>query len=97
MPQPNGASLFGHEWVQEGQPYLKVGIAEDGWYKLSAQDIAVAGLPLNASNSNRWELYHQGQAQPIYVGEDGIYFYARKNDGQLPLCFSRSRSTQSGL
>lgn len=83
MPQPDGSTRYGHEWIEPTSPHLRVAVVADDWYKLTAEDLALAGWSLNDANSNRLSLYHQGEEQPIYLAADGLYFYGRRNDGAL--------------
>ncbi len=83
MPQLDGSTRYGHEWIQPGSPHLRVAVVADAWYKLSAADLGLAGFSLNDANSNRLSMYYQGEEQPIYIAEDGLYFYGRRNDGAL--------------
>ncbi len=83
MPSASGEILYGQEWIDYDRDYLKVGIIEDGVFRITPQQIAAAGLELNSSNTEKWTLHHKGQAVPIEVTAEGIVFYGEKNRGDL--------------
>ncbi|HQQ83560.1 MAG TPA: C25 family cysteine peptidase [Cyclobacteriaceae bacterium] len=83
---------FSNEWINYGQTYYKIPVAQTGIYKLTYADLQAAGLPLSGIDPRRINLYHRGKEQAIFVsGEndavfdtsDYIEFYGRKNDGTL--------------
>lgn len=83
MPTPDGTIQFGNEWIDYGSDYLKISVAEDGLYRVSAADLAAAGMPLNGTNENRYELFNNGSTVSIEVSSEGITFLGRKNRGDL--------------
>lgn len=93
----------GNEWINFNQFYFKVPVAKDGMYKLSYDDLASAGFPLNGIDPRRIQLYHRGVEQSIYVqGEadaqfdpsDFIEFYGKRNDGTMDAELYRPSSSQ---
>lgn len=83
-------TLYGNEWIQYGQPYYKLKIAEDGVYRLTYQQMQAAGIPLNAVQGQRWQLFHLGVEQPVFVSNEGTFqsgdyleFYGQKNRSEL--------------
>lgn len=83
MPSPEGTIQFGNEWIDYGSDYLKISISEDGLYQIGTAELVAAGMPLNAINENRYELYHDGQTVSIEVGSEGITFLGLKNRGKM--------------
>ncbi|MFZ6012378.1 MAG: C25 family cysteine peptidase, partial [Bacteroidota bacterium] len=82
----------GNEWIIPSQAYFKIPVAKDGLYKVTYADLQAAGFPVGAADPTRFQLFHRGVEQAIYVeGEsdaqfdasDFIEFYGRKNDGTL--------------
>ena len=81
---------IGHEWIQYAQPYLKISVAQDGIYRVSAQSLQQAGF--TNGDPRKLQLFHRGKEQVIHVeGEsDGVFgsgdyieFYGQRNDGTL--------------
>lgn len=83
MPSATGEVLYGQEWIDYDRDYLKVSVIEDGIYRISPEQMAVAGMELAASNADKWTLHYKGQAVPIEVTNQGIVFYGEKNRGEL--------------
>lgn len=86
------SAQFSNEWVNFGQSYYKIPVAQTGIYKLTYADLQAAGVPLSGIDPRRINLFHRGKEQAIFVsGEsdavfdpsDYIEFYGRKNDGTL--------------
>lgn len=72
---------FGNEWIDFNQQYFKIPVAQDGVYRIPFQALAVQGLAV--SESSNIHLYHFGELVPVYVGENYIEFFGRKNRGEL--------------
>lgn len=81
----------GNEWINFGQRYFKIPVAEEGLYRISYQDLQEAGVSLSA-DPRTFQLFHRGTEQAILVeGEaDGVFnsgdyieFFGRGNDGTL--------------
>jgi len=94
---------FGNEWINYGQPYLKVQTAKDGIYRLTYSDLQSAGFPVAGVDPRRLQLFHRGVEQAIAVqGQsdakldpgDYLEFYGRKNDGILDAGLYQSASAQ---
>ncbi|MBK7870912.1 MAG: hypothetical protein IPJ74_09610 [Saprospiraceae bacterium] len=76
---PNGK--FGNEWIGYDQTYYKIPVAQDGIYRVSLDVLAAQGLEINdLSNA---QLYCLGEQIPVYIGENYIEFFGRKNRGEL--------------
>ncbi|MFY9610165.1 MAG: C25 family cysteine peptidase [Blastocatellia bacterium] len=59
---------------------VKMAIKEEGWYRVSQQELAAAGLDLKA-DPRRLQLYADGVEQPMLVTGDGaIEFFATGQD-----------------
>ncbi len=76
---PNGK--FGNEWIRYDQPYFKILVAQDGMYRISFQTLATRGVDVNALS--RVQLYCWGEQVPLYIGDDYIEFFGRKNRSEL--------------
>ncbi|MCB9294330.1 MAG: hypothetical protein H6559_14590 [Lewinellaceae bacterium] len=87
----NGAdTLYGNEWIRYGQQYFKIMVAEDGLYRIPYETLAAGGLPVSGIDGSRYQLWHLGEEQPLYVSQPGplgpggfIEFYGEKNRSEL--------------
>ena len=82
---------FGNEWIVPAQPYVKIGIVEDGIYRISYAELLNAGFAIETINPKNIQLFHHGRELAIeIIGEadghfdasDFIEFYAEKNKGE---------------
>jgi len=85
-----GNSYYGNEWINYTQTYYKIKITAEGLYKINQATLQIAGIDLNTSTGDRFQLFRYGKQVPIYVStsntfgtNDFIEFYANKNDGYL--------------
>lgn len=83
---------YGHEWIRTTQSYLRLGVTQDGWYRLNVADLQKQGLNLSKIPAQSLQLYRRGQQVAILVKgeEDGrldstdyVEFYGQRNDGWL--------------
>ncbi|HSI89509.1 MAG TPA: hypothetical protein VK927_00260, partial [Adhaeribacter sp.] len=81
---------FGNEWINYSQQYYKIKIARTGIYRLTAADLAAAGI--SNVNSEKFQLIRRGQEVAIHVSgqpgqplgtNDYIEFFGERNDGKL--------------
>ncbi len=86
----NDETLFGNEWIDYEQTYLKIKISEDGWYRISGAQLRANGVPINEISPSSFRLFIMGTPVPLVLsGEesfsdgDFIAFYGRKNRGEL--------------
>ncbi len=86
----NGDTLYGNEWINYSQNYLKVYVSADGVYQIPYQTLASAGAPVNSIDAENLQIFAYGEEVPIYtsntgtVGSNGyVEFYAEKNKGQV--------------
>lgn len=87
---PHGQAQAPSSWINFGQPYYKVRVGTDGIHRLTYSDLVSAGVPVNAVDPRRINLFHRGVEQAILVtGQsdavfdpaDVIEFYGKRNDG----------------
>ncbi|MBD2756068.1 putative type IX secretion system sortase PorU2 [Spirosoma validum] len=90
-------------WINYSQTYIKIPIAQNGLYRITAAELQQAGVPVNPVNPITFQLFHRGVEQAIYVeGEpdqrfdagDFIEFYGRANDGDQDSLLYRPHSAQ---
>lgn len=91
VPQPRfeSAGLFGHaqmlsQLALEARPAVKLAVREEGWYRVTYDDLVAAGFNPRRVDPRRLQLYVMGQQRPMLVnGEhdgrfdpgDSIEFY----------------------
>lgn len=84
-------SLYGNEWIQQGQPYLKINVVEDGIYKINFNELSQnVNFNGNIPKGQDFQLFHMGKELPIYVStqatfgaNDFIEFQGKRNRGWL--------------
>ena len=80
-------TLYGNEWINYNQTYLKIKIAADGVYRIAATTLNTSGLPLSNSTAAGFKLYRMGTEIPVFINEDSqtgfIEFYGQKNRTEL--------------
>mgnify|MGYP001799486117 CR=1 FL=1 len=77
---------YGNEWINFNQSYFKFKVGEEGFYRITSDDLADAGFPVNDVPASRIRLYRRGEEQAIRVNStagvvSSIDFYGRTNDG----------------
>jgi len=100
------SAQYANDWVVYGQQYLKISIAQDGLYKLTHDDLVDAGLPADAIDPRRIQVYHRGEEQAILFHHDQtpaddhfdaaeyLEFYGKRNDGALDAALYQPISAQ---
>ncbi len=93
---------LGYEWLSENQTYWKLLVAQEGIYRVYAQDLPI---PSNV-HPDYIHIYYRGQEIPIYIYNQGdlnrldagdyIEFYAKPNDGLLEAQMYRNPITGLG-
>jgi hypothetical protein len=74
------APIDTQKWVAS-QPGAKIGVRQDGLYRVTRAQLQAVGFDVNAPTAN-WQLYTDGIEQPINVAANGdfIEFYGRGID-----------------
>ncbi len=90
MPDQGGQSVYGNEWIDYDQSYLRIPVGTDGWYILDYKQIQRAGWTDDVLRGSSFVMYHNGQQVPIqtttenvFSEEDQIFFYGRRNRTEL--------------
>ncbi len=74
-PDPGG-------WFETNREYYKIPIAEDGWYKITKEDLAAAGANLSTMDTSSIRVYAKGLVIPVRVLPDSsVEFFAKRNYG----------------
>ncbi len=74
------ADINSQRWVV-AQPGVKIGVKQEGVYRVSRTELQNAGFNVNAPG-NLWQLYKDGNEQSIIVGDNDSYieFYGNRID-----------------
>ncbi|MEM6726026.1 MAG: hypothetical protein AAF598_18435, partial [Bacteroidota bacterium] len=64
-------TLYGNEWINYDQQYLRINITADGVYKINRQNLEAAGWNMNSIQGQDLQLFYLGEELPIYVSTDG--------------------------
>ena len=84
------AQTYGNEWINYNQTYFRIPVAQKGLYRLSADDLQRAGVPLANVDATALQLFFRGKEQAVFVqgeadkrigGQDFIEFFGQANDG----------------
>ena len=94
-------TLYGHEWINAEQTYLRIPVAEDGWVRIDATSLQEQNLPLTDIDAGHWQLFRQGELVPLHVSTNGplqsddyLCFYGRKNRGEFDTFLYRDPDNQ---
>ena len=65
-------TLFGNEWIDFGEEYMRMAIIEDGVYRISMKELTGAGFEPAMVEGINLRLFLRGEEVPIYVSTQGI-------------------------
>ncbi|MEL6134982.1 MAG: hypothetical protein AAFR59_16605, partial [Bacteroidota bacterium] len=81
---------MGNEWYADrsNQSFIKITLAEDGWYEVNFSDLLSAGHDLAGVNPDHLHLYYRGAEQPLHIWKNGqtlqkLGFWGLRNDGKV--------------
>jgi hypothetical protein len=70
------------DWFSPGRIYVRIPIAVDGWYRVTSQDIAAAGISPSQIDTSTLALFSRGKSIPFVVRSDSsVGFYGVHNRG----------------
>ncbi|MEL7222366.1 MAG: hypothetical protein AAGJ93_13675, partial [Bacteroidota bacterium] len=77
---------YGNEWINSNQSYFKFKVVEEGFYRITRDELLAAGFPVNEVPASRIRLYRRGEEQAIRVNStagvvNSVDFYGQRNDG----------------
>jgi hypothetical protein len=90
----NSLAQFGNEWIDYDQQYWKYPVVEDGFVRISYQDLQQAGFPVSTIDPRNIQVFGRGAEEPVIISgeddgtfdpEDFIEVYCLGNDGWLDL------------
>lgn len=83
-------TLYGNEWINHSQTYLKIEIAADGIHRIDYNTMNQAGIPLTSIQGSNLQLFHFGEEIPLYITTNGTFstadyieFFGEKNRSRL--------------
>ncbi len=83
-------TLYGNEWINHNQTYLKIEISEDGIYRIPFATLNQAGVPLTTIQGANFQLFSFGNEVPILTSSNGLFstndyieFFGEKNRSRL--------------
>ncbi|MEL6970242.1 MAG: C25 family cysteine peptidase, partial [Bacteroidota bacterium] len=85
-------TLYGNEWIEADQQYLRLEVTTDGFYRINSSDLLAQGWPVSSINSADYQIFHNGEQLPLHstaasdtpLGTgDGLIFYGEQNRGEL--------------
>ena len=86
------AQNYGNEWINFNQEYYKIKVLENGFHKVSYQQLLDIGFPVDEVNPQEFQLWYRGEQMAIEVhGEqdgsfnttDNLVFYGQIADASL--------------
>ena len=51
------SQLYGNEWIDYNKSYYKISVADEGIYRLEFQDFVDAGIPVNAIDGRKYQIF----------------------------------------
>ena len=87
----NGNTLYGNEWINYDLQYVKIKVGQDGIYRLTSQQLAEAGVPIDQIDIATFRLYWLGERAKVvhkqvagtFSSDDYLEFYGEKNRSQV--------------
>ena len=82
---------IGNEWIDFSASYVKIQVVEDGFYRITPQDLNNAGINVAAIDPRSFRLFRRGkdvsislsgEADASFNGTDFLEFLAFGNDGK---------------
>ncbi|MEL6699055.1 MAG: C25 family cysteine peptidase, partial [Bacteroidota bacterium] len=81
---------LGNEWYTDraNQSFIKMTLAEDGWYEVNFSDLLSAGHDLSGVDPDHLHLYYRGEELPLRIWKNGnalekLGFWGMRNDGMF--------------
>ncbi len=73
-------------WINYGASYVKIGVANDGVYRLTKSALETLGVSTTAIDFSTIQLFDRGVEVPVYipVANDYVEFYGHKNYNPIP-------------
>ncbi len=80
--------VYFNEWYKPSQVYVKLLVATDGIYRVTAAELITAGVPVASIDADNFHLIYRSVEVPVYVDKtgsilDSLEFYGEHNDGSI--------------
>ena len=89
MPCIHAQPLYGNEWINHNQKYVRIPIVKTGFYKLPFSQLSKLGIDPDTLVDIHFQLFRNGKQIPIgltynakKITNSFITFYAERNDGR---------------
>lgn len=83
-------TLYGNEWIKNGQMYYKFPVSDDRIYRISYATLEMAGVPMNTVRGENFQIFRLGKELNIYTSSDSLFgendfieFYAKRMRSEL--------------
>ncbi|HEY9704704.1 MAG TPA: hypothetical protein V6C58_19840, partial [Allocoleopsis sp.] len=83
-------SIFGNEWIKEGQSYYKINIATDGVFRITGATLRTLGVPISSVTGSQFQLFKNGEEVTIFTSSNGnfadndfVEFYGQYNRSEV--------------
>jgi flagellar hook assembly protein FlgD len=74
-------SQNGTEWIVPNQSYYKLKTFQEGVYAIPYTQLQSSGI--NTSDLTNLQMWFRGKEQAIYLNNDSLFFYGKRNDGTI--------------
>ena len=61
------AQPYGNEWINYGQKYYKIKVAQNGIYRVDSLTLALAGIDLTTVDARNFQLFNNTDYLPFLV------------------------------
>ena len=66
-------TLYGNEWINHNQTYLKIEVAKDGIYRVDGQTLSNAGVSISSIQGSEYQVFHLGKEIPLRASTNSIF------------------------
>ena len=83
----SASGQVGNEWIDFSQTYYRVKIVEDGFYRITQEELQAVGFPIASVPASRVQLFRRGEEVALNVNANGdgtlnyLEFYGERNNG----------------
>ncbi len=94
-------TLYGNEWINHSQSYLKIQISTDGVYRIDQTALTNAGVPTGSLTGLNYQIFHLGKEIPLRTSTDNAFntsdyieFYGQQNRAAIDSFLFQNPTTQ---
>jgi hypothetical protein len=74
------AQPYENSWINYSQQYFKIKVWQEGIFRISTNDLLLAGIPAPAIDNRNIQIFHNGQEQYIYIYDQNSNLHIDGND-----------------